>query len=161
MEMIEKRVRDGSILRLIRKWINVGVIEEGRLLTMKTGTGQGQVISPLLANVYLQYVLDVWFEQEVRPRLSGGAYLVRYLDDFAICFQYEADAERVKEVLAKRFGKYGLELHLEKTRLIVFGRNRRTRGKTLPLTENAKLLTRHPLMLTRIKRPWASAGSHA
>ena len=89
IEMIEKRVRDGSILRLIRKWINVGVIDEGRLWTSSTGTGQGQVISPLLANVYLHYVLDEWFEEVVKPRLRGKAYEVRYADDFILCFQYK------------------------------------------------------------------------
>ena len=137
MEMVEKRVRDGSILRLIRKWINAGVIEEGRLLTTETGTGQGQVISPMLANIYLHYVLDVWFEQEVQPRLRGRAYLIRYLDDFLICFQYERDAEKVIEVLPKRFGKYGLTLHPEKTRLIAFGRKAleaAERGGTKPAT---------------------------
>lgn len=266
VEMVEKRVRDGSILRLIRKWINAGVIEEGRLLTTDTGTGQGQVISPLLANIYLHYVLDVWFEKEVQPRLRGRAYLIRYLDDFVICFQYEADANKVSEVLPKRFGKYGLQLHPDKTRLIAFGRraleaadkggkkpetfdflgfthicawsrrgrftihvrtvgkrlrrsllrisewcrqhrhdpvdeqwealnrkllghyqyygrptnhlgiwrfyravrriwrkwlNRRTRGKTLPWPEYAKLLARHPLVLPRITRLWTGSGSHA
>jgi RNA-directed DNA polymerase len=83
MEMVEKRVSDGSILRLISKWINVGVIDDGRLLLSETGTGQGQVISPLLANIYLHHVLDTWFEQEVKPRLRGEAYEVRYADDCA------------------------------------------------------------------------------
>jgi group II intron reverse transcriptase/maturase len=266
MEMVERRVRDGSIVRLIRKWINAGVIEEGRLLHTETGTGQGQVISPLLANIYLHYVLDIWFEKEVKPRLRGRAYLIRYLDDFVILLQYEADAKRVYEVLPKRFGKYGLELHPEKTRLLAFGRraleaagkggkkpatfdflgfthvcawsrrgrftihvrtvakrlrrsllrisewcrkhrhdpvdeqcealnrklrghyqyygrstnslgikrfyravrriwrkwlNRRTRGKTLPWPEYAKLLARHPLVPPRITRPWTRLGSHA
>jgi RNA-directed DNA polymerase len=122
VEMIEKRVSDGSILRLIGKWINVGVIEDGRLLLSETGTGQGQVISPLLANIYLHYVLDVWFEKEVKPRLKGEAYEIRYADDFILCFQLREDAERVLDVLAKRFAKYGLKLHPEKTRLIEFGR---------------------------------------
>lgn len=122
IEMIERRVRDGSILRLIRKWINVGVIDEGRLWTSSTGTGQGQVISPLLANVYLHYVLDEWFEEVVKPRLRGKAYEVRYADDFILCFQYKEDAEKVLRVLDKRFAKYGLSLHPEKTRLIAFGR---------------------------------------
>jgi RNA-directed DNA polymerase len=81
MEWIEKRVRDGSILRLIRKWINVGVLEDGRLLITQTGVGQGQVISPLLANIYLHYVLDEWFEDVVKPRLRGHAYEIRYADD--------------------------------------------------------------------------------
>ena len=123
VEMIERRVKDGSILRLIGKWINVGVINEGRLLTSETGVGQGQVISPLLANIYLHYVLDEWFEQEVKPRLRGEAHEVRFADDFILCFQYKEDAERVLEVLRKRFAKYGLTLHPEKTRLIEFGRS--------------------------------------
>jgi len=122
VEMIERRVKDGSILRLIGKWINVGVIDEGRLLTSKTGVGQGQVISPLLANLYLHYVLDEWFEQEVKSRLRGEAHEVRFADDFLLCFQYKEDAERVLEVLRKRFAKYGLTLHPEKTRLIEFGK---------------------------------------
>jgi group II intron reverse transcriptase/maturase len=122
VEMIEKRVTDGSILRLIGKWINVGVIEDGRLLVSETGTGQGQVISPLLANIYLHYVLDEWFEKEVKPRLKGEAYEIRYADDFILCFQFREDAERVLDVLTKRFAKYGLKLHPEKTRLIEFGR---------------------------------------
>ncbi len=122
MEMIGKRVSDGSILRLIGKWISVGVIEEGRLLVTETGTGQGQVISPLLANIYLHYVLDEWFEKEVKPRMKGEAYLVRFADDFILCFQYREDAERVHEVLKKRFDRYGLTLHPDKTRLIEFGR---------------------------------------
>lgn len=122
MGMIEKRVGDRSILRLIGKWLNVGVIDNGRLLVTETGTGQGQVISPLLANIYLHYVLDEWFEKEVRPRLRGEAYEIRYVDDFILCFQYREDAERVLAVLSKRFAKYGLTLHPEKTRLIAFGR---------------------------------------
>ena len=122
VEMIERRVKDGSILRLIGKWINVGVIDEGRLLTSETGIGQGQVVSPLLANIYLHYVLDEWFEQEVKPRLRGEAHFVRFADDFILCFQYKEDAERVLEVLRKRFVKYGLTLHPEKTRLLEFGK---------------------------------------
>src|SRR6266705_430990 len=117
IEMIEKRVSDGTILRLIGKWINVGVIEDGRLLISETGTGQGQVISPLLANVYLHYVLDEWFETMVKPRLRGEAYEIRFADDFILCFQYREDAEQVLEVLKKRFQKFGLTLHPEKTRL--------------------------------------------
>lgn len=138
MELIEKRVRDGSILRLIRKWINVGVIDKGRLLITETGTGQGQIISPLLANVYLHYVLDEWFEQEVKPRLRGRAFEIRYCDDFILCFQYREDAERVLRALAKRFARYGLSLHPEKTRLLEFGRgaaaNARRRGEKKPAT---------------------------
>jgi group II intron reverse transcriptase/maturase len=123
MAFVERRIGDGSILRLIRKWIHVGVIEDGRLLVTETGTGQGQVISPLLANIYLHYVLDEWFEHEVKPRLRGMAAEIRYCDDFILCFQYREDAERVLDVLPKRFAKYGLTLHPEKTRLLAFGRS--------------------------------------
>jgi len=122
MEMIERRVTDGSILRLIGKWINVGVVDEGRLLLTETGVGQGQVISPLLANIYLHYALDEWFEKEVKPRLKGEAYEVRFADDFILCFQCREDAEKVHEALTKRFEQYGLKLHPEKTRLMEFGR---------------------------------------
>jgi RNA-directed DNA polymerase len=129
MEMIEKRVRDRSVLRLIRKWIQVGVIEEGRLLVSETGTGQGQTISPLLANIYLHYVLDEWFENEVKPRLRGAAHEIRFADDAVLCFQYQEDAERVMEVLPKRFTKYGLTIHPEKTRLLEFGRYAEEKAK--------------------------------
>ena len=133
MEMIEKRVSDDSVLRLIRKWIQVGVIEEGRLLVSETGTGQGQPISPLLANVYLHYVLDEWFEEVVKPRLKGEAHEIRFADDAILCFEHKEDAEKVKEVLPKRFSKFGLTLHPEKTRLMEFGRyaarNAKKQGK--------------------------------
>ena len=133
MEMIEKRVSDGSVLQLIRKWIRVGVIEEGQLLVSETGTGQGQTISPLLANIYLHYVLDEWFEEVVKPRLRGVAHEIRFADDGLLCFQYREDAEKVLSVLPKRFAKYGLTLHPEKTRLVEFGRyaeeNARRQGK--------------------------------
>jgi len=129
IEMIEKRVSDGQLLRLIGKWINVGVIDDGRLLVTETGTGQGQVISPLLANIYLHYILDEWFEKVVKPRLKGEAYEIRYCDDFILCFQCREDAEKVLEVLTKRFEKYGLTLHPEKTRLIEFGRYALTKSE--------------------------------
>ncbi len=123
MEMVERRIGDGSILRLIRKWIHMGVIDDGRLLVSKTGTGQGQIISPLLANVYLHHVLDLWMENEVRPRLKGKVIEVRYGDDAVFCFQYLEDAQKVLQVLPKRFAKYGLTLHPDKTRLVPFGRS--------------------------------------
>lgn len=131
MEMIGRRVEDGSILRLIGKWINVGVIEEGRLLVTKTGVGQGQVISPLLANIYLHYVLDEWLEAEVKPRLRGQAREIRYVDDFILCFQYREDAETVLAALRQRFGEYGLTLHPEKTRLLEFGRSALAKSEEL------------------------------
>jgi RNA-directed DNA polymerase len=119
-EFLHKRVRDGVLLRLIGKWLKAGVLEHGSVTHPETGTPQGGVISPLLANVYLHYVLDVWFEQEVKPRLQGRAFLIRYADDFVMVFTHEADARRVLDVLPKRFGKYGLTLHPEKTRLVPF-----------------------------------------
>ncbi len=127
MELIERRVRDGSILRLIGKWLNVGVLEDGRLLVTQTGVGQGQVISPLLANIYLHYVLDEWFEGVVKPGLRGEAYEIRYVDDFIFCFQYREDAERVLEALRQRFEECGLTLHPEKTRLLEVGRDALTK----------------------------------
>jgi group II intron reverse transcriptase/maturase len=133
VEMVEKRVSDGSVLRLIQKWIKVGVIEDGKLLVSETGTGQGQPISPLLSNIYLHYVLDKWFEEVVKPLLKGEAHEIRFADDAILCFQSKEDAEKVLEVLPKRFGKYGLSLHPEKTRLIEFGRyaarNAKKQGK--------------------------------
>ena len=137
MEMIEKRVSDTSILRLIRKWINIGVIDDGRLLVSETGTGQGQIVSPLLANVYLHFVLDLWIECEVKPRLRGKVFVIRYADDAVMCFQYRDDAEKVLQVLPKRFARFGLTLHPEKTRLVEFGRQalaRADRTGTKPAT---------------------------
>jgi RNA-directed DNA polymerase len=133
IEMVEKRVSDGSVLRLIQKWIKVGVIEDGKLLESETGTGQGQPISPLLANIYLHHALDMWFEEVVKPRLKGEAYEIRFADDAILCFQHKEDAEKVLRVLPKRLEKYGLTLHPEKTRLIEFGRyaarNAKKQGK--------------------------------
>jgi RNA-directed DNA polymerase len=118
--ILRHRVRDGVLLRLIGKWLNAGVMEDGDVSYPESGSPQGGVISPLAANVYLHYVLDLWFEQEVQPRLRGRAFLIRYADDFVIVFSNESDARRVMDVLPKRFGKYGLTLHPEKTRLIEF-----------------------------------------
>jgi group II intron reverse transcriptase/maturase len=119
-ELLKRRVRDGVLLRLIGKWLNAGVLEDGTYSVPAAGSPQGGVISPLLAHVYLHYVLDVWFEAEVKPRLTGRAFLIRYADDFVLGFAEAADARRVLDVLPKRFGKYGLTLHSEKTRLVDF-----------------------------------------
>jgi RNA-directed DNA polymerase len=120
--LLRQRVRDGVLLRLIDKWLKAGVLEEGELTHPEAGTPQGGVISPLLANVYLHYVLDVWFEEVVKPCLKGRAFLVRYADDFVMGFACEEDARRVLAVLPKRFGKYGLTIHPDKTRLVPFVR---------------------------------------
>ncbi len=119
-EFLKRRVRDGVILRLIGKWLNAGVLEDGVLTIPDDGTPQGGVISPLLANIFLHYVLDEWFEEVVRPRLKGEAFVIRYADDFVIGVAREDDAKRIMDVLPKRMSKYGLTVHPEKTRLVRF-----------------------------------------
>lgn len=121
-EMLQSRVVDGSLLRLIGKCPHVGTLDGARYSTPETGATQGSVLSPLLGNIYLHYVLDQWFESVVKVRLKGKASLVRYCDDFVIGFELEQDARRVMEVLPQRMGKYGLSLHPDKTRLLPFRR---------------------------------------
>ena len=130
-QLVRRRVRDGVLLRLIGKWLNAGVHEGGSISHPEAGTPQGGVISPLLANIYLHEVLDEWVEGEVKPRLKGDAFLIRYADDFVMGFSNEEDARRVMDVLPKRFGKYGLTLHPEKTRLLRF-EPPRDKGKPPP-----------------------------
>jgi group II intron reverse transcriptase/maturase len=120
--LLRQRVRDGVLLRLIDKWLKAGVLEAGELTYPAAGTPQGGVLSPLLANVYLPSVLDVWFAEVVQPCLTGRAFLVRYADDFVMGFACAEDARRVLAVLPKRFGKYGLTIHPDKTRLVPFVR---------------------------------------
>jgi RNA-directed DNA polymerase len=122
--ILRRRVRDGVLLRLIGKWLKAGVQEDGRITHPESGSPQGGVISPLLANAYLHEVLDTWFERTVKPRLKGRASLIRYADDAVLVFGSEGDARRVLDVLPKRFAKYGLTLHPEKTRLVRFQRPR-------------------------------------
>ncbi len=121
-ELLQIRVADGSLLRLIGKCLHVGVLDGEEYSEPDRGTTQGSVLSPLLGNVYLHYVLDVWFERVVTPRLRGEATLIRYADDFIIGFERHDDAQRVMAVLGKRFERYGLTLHPDKTRLVPFGR---------------------------------------
>src|SRR4051794_39553662 len=120
--ILRRRIRDGVLLRLIGKWLNAGVLEDGRVTHPESGSPQGGVISLILSNAYLHEVLDTWFEQTVKPRLKGRAHLIRYADDAVLVFEVEGDARRVLDVLPKRFGKYGLTLHPEKTRLVPFQR---------------------------------------
>lgn len=110
-DVLRGRIRDGVILRLLGKWLNAGVLEDGRVTLSDSGSPQGGVVSPILANIFLHEALDGWFEREVRPRLHGRAHLIRYADDAAMLFEHEEDARRVMAVLPKRFGKYGLTLH--------------------------------------------------
>jgi hypothetical protein len=119
-EILCQRVQDGVLVRLVGKWMRAGVMEEGRVYHPEAGVPQGGVISSILSNIYLHEVLDRWFFGEVKPRLKGVAHLVRYADDFVMVFEREDDARRVQAVLPKRFGKYGLRLHPDKTRLVYF-----------------------------------------
>ena len=126
---LARRIRDGVLLRLIGKWLNAGVLEDGCVTHPVTGSPQGGVVSPILSNLFMHYVLDEWFAQEVQPRLKGKSFLVRYADDFVMGFAHEEDARRVLAVLPKRFAKYGLTIHPEKTRLVPFERpSRAPRG---------------------------------
>lgn len=125
---LDQRVRDGVIRRTINKWLKAGVLENGSIMHPEAGTPQGGVASPLLANIYLHEVMDKWFDTIVQPRLRGQAFMVRYADDIVCVFSNEEDARRVMEVLPKRFSKYGLTLHPEKTRLLQFRRPPRKSG---------------------------------
>lgn len=128
--ILDLRVRDGVIRRVLGKWLKAGVVEEGLHSHPERGTPQGGVISPLLANVYLHEVVDKWFVREVQPRMSGRSLLVRYADDLVMAFEQREDALRVQEVLVKRLGRFGLALHPEKTRLVAFRRPRRDRDSS-------------------------------
>jgi RNA-directed DNA polymerase len=121
-EIFRRRVSDGVIVRLIGKWLNAGVMEQERITNPDSGVAQGAVVSPMLSNIYLHEVLDSWFEREVKPRMRGRAFMVRFADDAVLVFERRDDAERVMEVLAKRFANYGLQLHEGKTRLVGFKR---------------------------------------
>ena len=122
-EMFRRRITDGVMNRLIMGWLKAGVMKEGTWQATESGTPQGGIVSPLLANLYLNDVLDQWFEREVKPLLKANAILVRYADDAVLCFKKETDARRVYAVLEKRFAKYGLTLHPEKTKLVHFQRS--------------------------------------
>ena len=127
-EIVSHRMGDGVVKRLIGKWLKAGVWEKGGVTHPETGSPQGGVVSPMLANVYLHEVLDVWFEKEVKPRLQGRAFLVRFADDFIMGFEWWSDAQRVRDVLPKRFQKFGLELHPDKTKMVDFRMPRSPKG---------------------------------
>ncbi len=129
-EILDLRIKDGVIRRMIDKWLKAGMIDAGILERTDTGTPQGGVISPIASNIFLHQVLDQWFEQMVKPRLRGSGQLVRYADDFVMTFESQSDARRVLAVLGKRLGKYGLELHQTKTRFIDFRASRSKGHKT-------------------------------
>jgi RNA-directed DNA polymerase len=120
--ILQKRMNDGALLRLIGKWLHVGVLEEGQVVNQELGTPQGAPISPILANIFLHYVLDEWFETQVRPRMGGNCFLARFADDFVMGFSLKGDAERVFKALSKRAERYGLSIHPEKSRMVQFNR---------------------------------------
>jgi RNA-directed DNA polymerase len=140
IRFVEHRIGDRRIIRLIRRWLKAGVLEDGVVTTSEQGTGQGAVISPLLANIYLHYVLDLWAESWRQHKATGDMIIVRYADDYIVGFEHETDARRFLEAMRERLGKYALSLHPEKTRLIEFGRfaaeNRKRRGLGKPETFN-------------------------
>ena len=138
IKFIEHRIKDRRVIRCIKKWLNAGVLEDGKRIQFEEGTPQGGSISPLLANIYLHYVFDLWTDQW-RKRCAGGSVIViRYADDIVLGFQYKTDADRFRKELQQRFCKFNLELHSEKTRLIEFGRfaaeRRANRGEGKPET---------------------------
>jgi len=122
LRFVELRVGDPRLISLIRRWLKAGVLEDGEVQPNDEGTPQGGSISVLLSNLYLHYVLDLWFERVVKSGMRGEAYLVRYIDDFVLCFQYREDALRVQDALRKRLEKFGLTLEPAKTKLVEFGR---------------------------------------
>jgi group II intron reverse transcriptase/maturase len=138
IKFVEHRVGDRRIIRLIQKWLKAGVLEDGIVTVSDKGTGQGSVISPLLANIYLHYVLDLWAERWRRREAAGDMIIVRYADDFIVGFQHESDARRFRNEMCERLQEFALSLHPEKTRLIEFGRiaaeNRKRRGLGKPET---------------------------
>jgi len=138
IQMLRHRIGDERVIRLIRKWLKAGVMEDGQWYASERGTPQGSVISPLLANVYLHYVLDVWVGAWRKKEARGEVIIVAYADDFVLGFQYRDEAERFLEMLRERMARFGLELHPDKTRLIEFGRfaaeGRKKRGLSKPET---------------------------
>jgi RNA-directed DNA polymerase len=138
VKFIEHRIADRRVVRLIQKWLNAGVLENGKRMRVEEGTPQGGSASPLLANIYLHYVFDLWIQQWRRKQASGDVIVVRFADDIVVGFQNQSEAERFRAELAERFAKFNLELHSEKTRLIEFGPvaadSRRWRGEGKPET---------------------------
>ncbi|WP_106498194.1 group II intron reverse transcriptase/maturase [Lentibacillus sp. Marseille-P4043] len=134
MKFLKHRINDPSLLRIIARFLKGGYMEEGKYFDIDKGTPQGGVISPILANVYLHYVLDLWFEKAVRKKCKGQAYMVRYADDFVCCFQYKSDAEAFYSALIKRLQKFNLEVAKDKTKIITFGRFVEKDGQGKPPT---------------------------
>jgi len=137
IEAVEQRISDKNILRLIVRFLKAGVMEEGKYRETDKGTPQGGIISPILANIYLHYILDKWFQEKVKPQLKGYAQMIRYADDFTVCFQSAKEAEEFSKALKERLGKYGLKIAEDKSKTIEFGRYAWQRAKQ----QGAKLRT--------------------
>jgi len=129
MKFLQVRIKDPSLLLLIRRFLKAGYLEAGRIVATEQGTPQGGNLSPMLSNIFLHYVLDLWFEKKVKPQTRGACHLVRYADDFICMVQYIDDAQHIEQALRERFAKFDLELHPEKTRVISFGRYERQNAK--------------------------------
>lgn len=159
MEFLRDRISDKSILRLVGKWLKSGTMENGVVVRNEEGTPQGGPISPLLANIYLHYVLDLWFEHGFKPTCRGECSLVRYADDFIVCFAHRGEAERFLKLLTERFAKFGLRISAEKTQLVSFGKytglNRRPGPKGEKQTFDFLGFTHY--MRKRPKRGWKTA----
>lgn len=131
IRMLEERINDRAFLRLIQKWLKAGILDtSGEVIHPATGTPQGGIVSPILANVYLHYALDLWFEKRIKPECKGEALIIRYADDFVCAFQYQQDAELFYQQLSERLGKFGLEVSAEKTRILLFSRSMLKQSKT-------------------------------
>jgi len=129
IEFLQVRIKDPSFLLLIRRFLKAGYFEAGRIVATEQGTPQGGNLSPILSNIFLHYVLDLWFEKKVKPHTRGACHLVRYADDFICMVRYTDDARRIEQALRERFAKFDLELHPVKTRVISFGRYERKNAK--------------------------------
>jgi retron-type reverse transcriptase len=131
IRMLEERINDRAFLGLIQKWLKAGILDtSGEVIHLATGTPQGGIVSPILANVYLHYALDLWFEKRIKPVCNGEAFIIRYADDFICAFQYQQDAELFYQQLSERLGKFGLEFSAEKTRILLFSRSMLKQSET-------------------------------
>ncbi len=151
-DFLDKRVKDGVIRKMIDKWLKAGVMESGNISYPEHGTPQGSVISPLLSNIYLHYVLDAWFSEQIQPMLRGKSFIVRYADDCVLGFTDKSDAERVMAVLLKRFAKYGLTIHPEKTKLIDLNNKRDGIGRSFDFLGFTHFLSKSQKGLKVLKR---------
>lgn len=155
-DFLDLRVKDGVIRKMLDKWLKAGIMEEGYLSYPSSGTPQGGVISPLLSNIYLHYVLDLWFSEQIQPLLKGRSFIIRYADDFVLGFSYLEDAQRVMEVLPKRFRKYDLELHPEKTKIVNLNSERGKGSRGFDFLGFTHYLGRTRKGLTVLKRKTSS-----